>query len=168
MAQLVRLFEAVGRAPFQIGDCDMQKKRVLFLCTENSARSQMAEGILRYEAGDRFDVCSAGTNPTSVRLEAVQVMAEVGIDISAQHSKSADQFDGQEFDFVITVCDYAREACPIFPGQARHIHLSFDDPAATIGSHEEQMATFRRVRDQIRNRLKSFAAEHAGVRFATH
>ena len=106
----------------------MQKKRVLFLCTENSARSQMAEGILRHEAGDRFDVYSAGTDPTAVRLEAVDVMDEIGVDRD-QFSKSVDSFEGQEFDFVITVCDHARESCPIFPGQARHLHWSFDDPA---------------------------------------
>ena len=98
----------------------MEKKRVLFLCTENSARSQMAEGILRHEAGDRFEVYSAGTNPRAVRLEAVEVMAEVGMDIRDQFSKSVDFFDGKEFDFVITVCDHARESCPIFPGHARH------------------------------------------------
>lgn len=146
----------------------MQKRRVLFLCTENSARSQMAEGILRHEAGDRFESYSAGTAPTAVRPEAVDVMAEIGIDIRDQFSKSVDYFDGHEFDFVITVCDYARESCPIFPGNARHLHFSFDDPADVNGSHEERVSCFRRVRNEIRNRLISFAAEHAGFRYAMH
>jgi arsenate reductase len=96
----------------------------------------MAEGILRHDAGDRFEVHSAGTNPTSVKVEAVQVMAEIGIDIRDQFSKSVNSFDGQEFDFVITVCDHERESCPIFPGHARHLHMSFDDPASVSGSHE--------------------------------
>jgi arsenate reductase len=146
----------------------MQKKRVLFLCTENSARSQMAEGILRHEAGDRFEVYSTGTNPTSIRLEAVEVIAEIGIDIRDQFSKSVDSFEGQEFDFVITVCDHARESCPIFPGQARHLHMSFDDPANVTGSYEERVASFRRTRDEIRKRLRSFVGEHVGVSYAMH
>ena len=146
----------------------MRKKRVLFLCTENSARSQMAEGILRHEAGDRFEVHSACTSPTSVRPEAVEVMAEIGIDIGDQISKSVDSFEGQEFDFVITVCDHERESCPIFPGFARHLHWSFYDPASVSGLSEERVALFRRTTDEIRKRLKSFAAEHAGVRYVMH
>jgi arsenate reductase len=146
----------------------MQEKRVLFLCTENSARSQIAEGLLRHDAGDRYAVHSAGTNPTSVRVEAVEVMAEIGIDIRDQFSKAVDSFDGQEFDFVITVCDHARESCPIFPGHARHLHMSFDDPVNVSGSYEERVASFRRIRDEIRDRLKTFAAEHVVVRYAMH
>jgi len=127
----------------------------------------MAEGILRHEAGDRFEVYSAGTNPSSVRPEAVEVMAEIGIDIRDQFSKPVEFFDGQEFDFVITVCG-AGESCPIFPGEARHLHWIFDDPANVSGSYEERVASFRRIRDEIRNRLKSFVAEHVIVRYAMH
>ena len=146
----------------------MQKKRVLFLCTENSARSQMAEGILRHDARDRFEGYSAGTNPTTVRSEAVDVMAEIGIDIRDQFSKPVDYFDGHEFDFVITVCDHARECCPILPGTARHVHWSFDDPANVSGSYEERVASFRRIRDEISNRLKAFAAVHVGLHYVMH
>lgn len=123
---------------------------------------------MRHEASDRFESYSAGTAPTTVRPESVDVMAEIGIDIREQFAKAVDYFDGQEFDFVVTVCDYAREICPIFPGNARHLHLSFDDPAGVSGSHEERIAAFRRVRDEIRKRLKSFAAEHVGLRYAMH
>ena len=146
----------------------MQGKRVLFLCTENSARSQMAEAILRKDASDRFEGYSAGTNPTVLRPEAVDVMVEIGIDIRDQFSKSVDYFGGREFDFVLTVCDHARESCPIFPGAARQIHWSFDDPATSGGSYDQRVASFRRCRDEIRNRLKAFAAEHVGLHFAMH
>src|ERR1700680_4630880 len=105
-------------------------KRVLILCTGNSTRSQMAEGLLRHDAGDRFEVFSAGTKPSHVRPEAVAVMREVDIDISGQHSKSVDVFTGQHFDYVLTVCDHAKESCPIFSGQTVTIHRSFEDPAA--------------------------------------
>src|SRR5919107_5772243 len=107
-----------------------EKKRVLILCTGNSARSQMAEGLLRHDGGDRFEVESAGVNPSLVRPEAVEAMREVGIDISHQRSKSAGEFVGQEFDYIITVCDNARETCPVFPGRAERIHRSFEDPPA--------------------------------------
>ena len=130
--------------------------RVLILCTGNSARSQMAEGLLRHEGGDRFEVFSAGTRPSYVRPEAIAAMSELGIDISGHRSKSVDEFAGQEFDYVITVCDDARESCPAFPGRTRRIHWSFDDPAAVEGDDETRLAVFRRVRDQIRARLKSF------------
>jgi arsenate reductase (thioredoxin) len=133
-------------------------KKVLILCTGNSARSQMAEGLLRHDGGDRFDVFSAGTRPTTVRPEAIAALAELGIDISGQRSKSVDEFAGREFDFVITVCDHAAEACPTFPGKTQHIHWSFEDPAAVEGSAEERLAAFRRIRDQIRERLKAFIA----------
>jgi arsenate reductase len=132
------------------------KKRVLILCTGNSARSQMAEGLLRHDAGERFDVESAGTRPGSVRPEAIAAMKELGIDISGHRSKSAAEFDGQDFDFVITVCDSARETCPVFFGESRRLHNSFDDPAALDGSAEERIALFRRVRDELRVYLKDF------------
>ena len=123
------------------------KARVLFLCTGNSARSQIAEGLLRHLAGDRFDVFSAGTRPVGVNPNAVQVMAEIGIDISGHCSKSVDQFAGQQFDYVITVCDNAREQCPIFPGARRQVHQSFIDPAAA--PEDQQLGQFREVRDEI-------------------
>ncbi len=125
------------------------KKRVLILCTGNSARSQMAEGLFRHEAGDRYEVFSAGTKPTQVRPEAMAVMSEIGIDISDHRSKSVDEFTGQEFDQVITVCDSANESCPVFPGKTQRIHWSFEDPAAVQGSEEERKAAFRKVRDQF-------------------
>src|SRR5437762_2011307 len=106
------------------------KKRVLILCTGNSARSQMAEGLFRHEAGDGFEVFSAGTKPSQVRPEAVAVMREIGIDISGYRSKSVDEFTGQEFDYVITVCDHAKELCPVVPGRTKHLHWSFEDPAS--------------------------------------
>ena len=133
------------------------KKRVLILCTGNSARSQMAEGLLRHDAGERFEVFSAGTKPSRVRPEAVSVMRELGIDISGHRSKSVDEFRGQPFDYVLTVCDNARESCPIFPGKAVTIHHSFEDPAARQGSEQERIATYRRVRDEIRQYLHSLA-----------
>jgi len=133
-------------------------KRVLILCTGNSARSQMAEGLLRLEAGDRAEVFSAGTHPTTVRPEAVAALAELGIDIAGNRSKSVDEFAGQPFDFVITVCDSANEACPVFQAGVQRIHWSFEDPAAVEGSYEERLAAFRRIRDQIHERLKAFAA----------
>ena len=132
------------------------KKRVLILCTGNSARSQMAEGLLRYDAGDRFDVFSAGTQPGRVRAEAISVMRELGIDISGHHSKGVNEFTGQSFDYVLTVCDNARETCPIFPGHSMHIHHSFDDPAAVQGTDEERLAAFRKVRNELRTYLNRF------------
>ena len=135
------------------------KKRVLILCTGNSARSQMAEGMLRYDAGERFDVESAGTKPSSVRPEAIAAMKELGIDISGHRSKSVAEFDGQHFDYVITVCDSARETCPVFFGAAKRLHHSFDDPAALKGSEEERLALFRRVRDELRAYLAAFAQQ---------
>jgi arsenate reductase (thioredoxin) len=128
----------------------MGKKRVLILCTGNSARSQMAEGLLRHDAGERFDVDSAGTRPGSVRPEAIAVMRELGIDISGHRSKSVAEFDGEKFDCVITVCDSARETCPVFFGAAKRLHRDFDDPAALDGSEEERLALFRRVRGELR------------------
>jgi len=109
----------------------------------------MAEGLLRHDAGDRFEVFSAGTKPTSVRPEAIAAMRELGIDISGHRSNSVDAFDGQRFDYVLTVCDNAKESCPIFPGSIVMIHHSFEDPAAVQGSDEERLAAFRHVRDQL-------------------
>jgi arsenate reductase len=135
----------------------MKKTRVLILCTGNSARSQMAEGLLRHDGGDRFEVASAGVDPAArVRLEAVAVMREVGIDISGHRPKHVNEFVGQPFDYVLTVCDNARETCPVFPGGAVTIHQSFVDPAAFHGTEDEQMELFRRVRDEIREYLRRF------------
>jgi arsenate reductase (thioredoxin) len=129
--------------------------RVLILCTGNSARSQMAEGLMRHDAGNRFDVSSAGTNPTHVRPEAIAAMREIGIDISGHRSKSVEEFAGQNFDYVITVCDNAKEHCPIFPATTKRIHWSIPDPAAVLGSQEERLAAFRSARDELRTRLRS-------------
>ena len=131
--------------------------RVLILCTGNSARSQMAEGLLRHEAGNVYEVFSAGTNPSHVRPEAITVMHEVGIDISGHRSKSVDEFAGQDFDYVITVCDNAKESCPVFPAKTKRIHWSIEDPAAAQGSEEETLTAFRRARDELRARLRAFA-----------
>ena len=138
-----------------------QPKRTLILCTGNSARSQMAEGLLRHEGGGKFEVLSAGVKPGSVRPEAIKVMAEIGIDISGHCSKSVDEFAGQQFDYVITVCDNSKETCPVFPGKAERIHQNFEDPPpSSVGSDEERLAIFRRVRDEIRNWLHGFIASH--------
>lgn len=131
------------------------KKTVLILCTGNSARSQMAEGLLRHDAGDRFEVASAGTHPSRVRPEAIAVMKEIGIDISGQRSKSVDEFASRGFDYVLTICDNAKESCPIYPGHGNRIHKGFEDPAAVEGSIEERLDAFRKVRDQIREYLKT-------------
>jgi arsenate reductase len=117
----------------------------------------MAEGLLRHGAGDRYDVFSAGTRPSQVRPEAISAMRELGIDISGHRSKSVDEFFGQPFDYLITVCDNAKESCPVFPGKARRIHWSFEDPAAVQGSEDERLHAFRRIRDQIRERIETFA-----------
>ncbi len=132
------------------------KKKILVLCTGNSCRSQMAEGYLRYLAGDRFEVTSAGLEPSLVNPQAIQVMLEDGVDISHHTSKDVNQFIGQEFDFIITVCDNAKERCPFFPGQAERIHWSFEDPAALKGTEAEILTVFRKVRDQIREGIKDF------------
>ena len=128
--------------------------RVLFLCTHNSARSQMAEGLLRAWAGDRFEALSAGVEATEVRPLAIRAMAEIGIDIAAQQSKRLDTYLGERFDIAITVCDEAREACPYFPGASRQLHWSFDDPSAATGAEDERLAVFRRVRDEIGARIR--------------
>jgi len=133
------------------------KKRVLILCTGNSARSQMAEGLLRETAGEKFEVESAGIAPSSVRPEAIEAMGEIGIDISGHRSKSVEEFNGQRFDYIITVCDNAKESCPVFPGKAVRIHRKFEDPPGeTEGDHASRMAVFRNVRDEISEWLRSF------------
>jgi len=131
-------------------------KKVLVLCTGNSARSQMAEGLFRQEAGGRYEVFSAGTRPTEVRPEAIAVMREIGIDISGHRSKSLDEFTGKTLDLVITVCDNANEICPVFPGGVERLHWPFDDPAAVAGSEEQRKAAFRTIRDQIHARIRAF------------
>jgi arsenate reductase len=128
---------------------------VLFLCTHNSARSQMAEGLLRAAAGDRYDAFSAGTEATHVRPLAIRAMAELGIDISRQESKTLDRYLDQRFDAVITVCDDANESCPVFPGAAQRLHWSFPDPSRARGSEEEQLAVYRAVRDAIGERIRA-------------
>jgi arsenate reductase len=132
------------------------KKRVLFLCTHNSARSQMAEGLLRTMAGDQFEVFSAGTEETRVHPIAIEAMREIGIDIGGQRSKTLDMFGGQQFDYVITVCDRANETCPIFPSATERIHWSFDDPSAATGTDEQRLRAFRNVREGIQQRLRMF------------
>ncbi len=137
-----------------------EKPRVLFLCTHNSARSQMAEGMLRDLAGDRFEVHSAGTEATHLRPLAIQAMGEIGIDIYSQESKTLDRYLGEPFEYVITVCDEANEACPFFPGAKNRLHWSFIDPAQATGSEKERLAVFRKVRDQIRERIERELIDH--------
>lgn len=133
------------------------KRRVLILCTGNSARSQMAEGLLRHDAGEKFVVESAGTKPGIVRPEAIAVMKELKVDISGHRSKHVDEFEGQRFDYVISVCDNARESCPVFLGTAQKLHHDFEDPAALVGAEEQRLNLFRRVRDELRGYLRQFA-----------
>lgn len=140
------------------------KQRVLILCTGNSARSQMAEGLLRHHGGARFDVYSAGVKPSAVRPEAIQVLAELGIDISTHRAKSVDELAGQQFDYVVTVCDHANETCPIFPDSAQRLHRSFEDPPAPgVGKEETRLAIFRRVRDEIDIWVKEFTATYGNA-----
>ncbi len=134
-------------------------KKVLFLCTGNSCRSQMAEGFLRALGGDAYEAYSAGTQPTALNPLAIEVMRESGIDISGQRSKSASEYLGTHFPYIITVCDNAKEQCPIFPGVGVRQHWPFEDPADATGSHDERLAVFRRVRDQIAARVKEFVAK---------
>lgn len=126
------------------------RQKVLFLCTHNSARSQMAEGLLRALYGDRYDVMSAGMQPAGINPLAIKVMEEIGIDITSYRSKSTEEFTGQSIDVVVTVCDAARESCPFFPFGQKSLHKSFADPAAHEGSEEEKLAYFRKIRDEIR------------------
>lgn len=133
-----------------------ERARVLFLCTHNSARSQMAEGLLRHRRGDRFDVHSAGTEATLVRPLAIRVMAELGADISWQESKTLARYLGQPWEYVITVCDDANEACPFFPGATHRLHWSLPDPSRSTGSEQQQLAAYRQVRDALLQRIDEF------------
>lgn len=136
--------------PAETGD---GREKVLFLCTHNSARSQMAEGLLRELAGDRFEAHSAGTEATSVRAEAVAVMAEIGVDLSGAESKTLARYLEEEFEYLVTVCDDANESCPVFPGAMNRLHWSFPDPSKASGGPEERLQVYRRVRNEIRARL---------------
>jgi len=129
------------------------KKRVLFLCTHNSARSQMAEGLLRTLYGSHYEAYSAGINPTNLNPYAVEVMKEIGIDISSHRSKNIEEFQGMNFDYVVTVCDYAKEACPFFPG--KKLHKGFEDPAGFQGTIEETLEVFRHTRDEIKQWIEN-------------
>ncbi len=133
-----------------------RKSKVLVLCTGNSARSQMAEGLFRQIGGDRYEVFSAGTKPSLVRSEAIAVMREIDIDISSHRSKSVGEFAPQELDLVITVCENAKESCPVFPGGTQRLHWPFEDPAVVTGSEEQRIAAFRSIRDRIQARIKLF------------
>ena len=136
---------------------DLERRRILFVCTHNSARSQMAEGMLRRWNGDDFDVLSAGTEVSTVRPEAIAVMAEIGIDITGHRSTSVEEFLGERFDWVITVCDQARQNCPVFPGVEQTAHWSVEDPSEATGDEDLRLQVFRRVRDDLRNRIHVFA-----------
>ena len=137
----------------------MAKPKVLIVCTGNAARSQMAEGLLRHDAGDRFEVFSAGIYPSYVRPLAIEAMRELGIDISGHRSKSVDEFTHQDIDHVITVCDHANEVCPAFPAKTKRIHWSIADPVAMWGSEDAQLQAFRDARDDIRRRLQKWVTE---------
>jgi arsenate reductase (thioredoxin) len=144
------------------------RRRVLFVCTHNSARSQMAEGLLRALGGDRFDVASAGTQARGVNPLAVRVMAEAGVDLARHTSKTLDRFLGERWDHVITVCDGANEACPVFPGATSRLHWSFDDPSAAGGTDAERLEVFRRIRDEITARIRAWLVDvDLDVRLAT-
>ena len=131
-------------------------KKILFLCTGNSCRSQMGEGFMRHMAGNKFEVFSAGVEPTQVNPYAIKVMAEAGIDISSHKSKSVDEFSEQEFDYVITVCNHAKQICPVFPGQYERIHWDIEDPADAKGSEQEKLVFFRKIRDEIKEKCLEF------------
>jgi len=134
----------------------MSKQRVLFLCTGNSCRSQMADGIINHEFAGQIEAFSAGTEPHGLNPKAVQVMAEIGIDISNNSSDHLSQYEGQSFDWVITLCGDANEKCPLFFGGTKRIHIGFDDPPKATGNEDEVMAVYRRVRDEIREQLGEF------------
>jgi arsenate reductase len=139
----------------------MNKARVLFLCTGNSARSQMAEALLRAAGGERFEAHSAGLEPQPIHPLAVEAMAEIGIDISTQHSKAVAEYLGRvHFGYLVTVCDHAAANCPIFPGIAQRLDWSLEDPAAAEGPEAERLAVFRRVRDELRELIEAFVREH--------
>ena len=132
------------------------RKIVIFLCTGNSARSQMAEGLMDYLRGNEFEVYSAGTEPKRIHPLAIEVMAEIGIDISAQRSKHLDEYLNKNFDYIITLCDHAAKTCLLFPGPGERIHRGFPDPAAVEGTEEQRLEMFRKVRDQLKEFIRSF------------
>jgi arsenate reductase len=132
------------------------KKKVLFLCTGNSCRSQMADGIVNHDFAGRIEAFSAGTEPHGLNPKAVQVMAEIGMDISGNSSDHISRFEGQPFDYVITLCGDANEKCPLFFGGVQRLHMGFEDPPKATGSEEEVMAVYRRVRDEIRKTMREF------------
>lgn len=138
-----------------MGKMETKRKRVVFLCTHNSCRSQMAEGFLRHHGGDRYEVFSAGASPSRVNPMAIKVMGEKGVDITSQRSKSIDEFPGQDFDFIVTTCGNARDQCPVFPGQGEMLHWGLEDPAEARGSREEKLKVFRRVRDELEKLIQS-------------
>jgi arsenate reductase (thioredoxin) len=132
------------------------KKKVLFLCTHNSCRSQMAEGIVNADLGESFQAFSAGTVATRVNAMAIAVLSEIGIDISGHRSKTLEKFAGEQFDYVITLCGSANEQCPLFFGGVQRVHIGFDDPSQGTGDEAEKLADFRRVRDEIRRRIPAY------------
>jgi arsenate reductase len=140
----------------------MGMKRVLFVCTGNRARSQMAEGLLRHLAGDRFEVHSAGTQPKGLAEQTVEVMREIGVDVSGQRSKHVDEYAGQTFDYVITVCDSARQVCPVFPGGGQRIHWDVEDPLHAELRGESSLDAFRAGRDELRRRIQEFLRTEPG------
>ena len=131
------------------------KKKILFICTHNSARSQIAEGLIKHQYGEQFEAFSAGTKPTQVNPYAIKVMSEIRIDISKHQSKSINNFEGMEFDYVVTVCDQAKESCPFFPSSKFFIHKSFEDPSSLEGTEEEILANFRKAREKIREWIEN-------------
>ena len=139
----------------------MTRKRVLFVCTHNSARSQMAEAMVNAWAGDTFEAFSAGTEATVIRPETIAVMAEIGLDLEGQRSKSIDEFRGQPFHWFITVCDDANEACPVFPGTPSAAHWSIEDPSSATGAEADRLDAFRRARDDVRERIEAFVRDAA-------
>ena len=141
------------------GEKGIFMKRVLFICTKNSARSQMAEGLVKHDLAGEFQAFSAGTDPSDVHPVAVAVMGELGIDISHHWSKAMDEFANEKFDYVITLCDQANESCPVFFGGTQRLHMGFDNPAAVPGSEAEKLSAFRKVRDQIREKVVGFLSK---------
>ncbi len=137
-------------------------KRVLFICTRNSSRSQMAEALINHDLAGQFEAFSAGTDPSFVNPLAIAVMKELGMDISHQRSKGLDEFAGKQFDYVITLCSQADQACPVFFGGTKKIHMGFPDPTATVGGEEEKITAFRKIRDQIREQIVEFLSKEKG------
>ena len=139
------------------------KKKILFLCTGNSARSQMAEGLIRHFRGDEFDVFSAGVEPKGVHPQAIEAMRETDIDISRQQSKHVDDLTVKEFDYIITLCDHAAQNCPVFPGTGKRLHHGFLDPAAVQGSEQDVLEAFRKVRDELKQFILAFESDKGTI-----